>query len=266
MDARRRSLLLGAPALLLGCGGGSGADAPTPAPLQGTLATRIVRAGALGVDYGVQVYAPPGSAARDVLPLLLVLDGETWLDTVARAAEAAGLVLRVAGINSVSRRDTDYVPPNTCTAGGGGQAAYLAFLRDELLPALQADLGVNPARRALFGHSHGGGFVLYALLAEAAGTPVFRDHIACDASLGCYYDTALAWQAAYAAASRRLPARLHLSHASAGNVLSNRPWAEALRARGFDELLLREQAYSGSHAGIVPQAVADALAWLRAAG
>jgi predicted alpha/beta superfamily hydrolase len=266
MDAQRRSWLLAAPALLLGCGGGGGESAPaTPAPLQGQVETQIVRARALGVDYGVRLYTPPVAAGpRAALPLWVVLDGENWLDTVARASESAATPVLVAAVNSVSRRDTDYVPPNTCTSGGGGQAAYLAFLRDELLPAVQAQLGGHTGRRVLWGHSHGGGFVLQALLAEPTRPRVFDDHVACDASLGCYYDTAIAWQAAHAAAVRRLPARLHLSHASAGNVLSNVPWADALAARGFEGLVMRTQAYTGSHAGIVPQAVADALAWLRA--
>ncbi len=266
LNPGRRALLLGAPALLLGCGGGGGggsSPAP-PAPLQGTVETRVVRARALGLDYGLQVYLPPGSSApRDTLPVVLVLDGETWFETVARGAEAVGLQALVVGVNSVSRRDLDYVPANSCTAGGGGQAAYLAMLRDDVLPAVQAQFGGHAGRRALFGHSHGGGFVLYAMLAERAGAHAFRDYLACDASLGCYYDTAIGWIDAYAAAQRRLPVRLHLSHASAGNVLSNVPWAEALAARRFDDLALRPQAYSGSHTGIVPQAVADGLASLR---
>ena len=263
MDLRRRSWLLSAPALLLGCGGGGGDGPAPPAPLQGTVQTIVVPARALGADYAVRLYTPPAAAGpRAALPLWVVLDGENWLDAVARASEAAGTPVLVAAVNSASRRDLDYVPPNVCTSGGGGQAAYLAFLRGELLPAVQAQFGGHTGRRVLWGHSHGGGFVLHALLADPGGTPAFDDHVACDASLGCYFDTAVGWQAAYAAVAQRLPARLHLSHASAGNVLSNLPWGDALAARGFEGLVMRRQGFTGSHGGIVPQAVADAMAWL----
>ena len=34
----------------------------------------------------------------------------------------------------------------------------------------------------------------------------------------------------------------------------------------FDGFEFRPQAYSGSHSGIVPQAIADGLNWLRTAG
>jgi hypothetical protein len=267
-DARRRALMLGLPSLLLGCGGGGGGDSPPePPPLEGTLDARTLRVSGTGVSYPLRLYLPPASAGpRSALPVLYVLDGETWFDTVVRAAEATRTRALVVGINSASRRDLDLVPPNTCTAGGGGQAAFLRVVREEMLPFVQAEFGGDASQRALFGHSHGGGFVLFAMLADTPGRHAFRHYLACDASLGCYYDTAIGWLDAYAAAQRTLPVRLMLSHASQGNVLSNVPWAEALAARRLEGLDFRAQAYTGSHGGIVPQAVSDGLTWLRAAG
>lgn len=267
-DVRRRALLLGLPSLLLGCGGGGGGDsASEPPPLEGSLDARTLRATGSGVEYPLRLYLPPASAGpRAALPVVYVLDGETWFDTVVRAAEATRTRALVVGINSASRRNLDLVPPNTCTAGGGGQVAFLDVLRREMLPFVQAEFGGDASQRALFGHSHGGGFVLFAMLAEAPGTHAFRHYLACDASLGCYYDTAVGWLDAYAAAQRTLPTRLMLSHASQGNVLSNVPWADALAARRLDALDFRQQAYTGSHGGIVPQAITDGLNWLRPAG
>jgi hypothetical protein len=264
----RRALLFALPALLWGCGGGGGGggDDPPP-PLQGTLDSRILRASAIGVDYGLRVYLPPAAAGpRANLPIVYVLDGETWFDTLVRRVEASSGWALVVGISSASRRDTDFVPPNSCTSGGGGQAAYLGFLRGELLPIVEGLFGGDPQQRMLFGHSHGGSFVLYAMLAEAPGRHGFRGYMACDASLGCMFDTAMAWQDSYAAAQRVLPVRLHLSHASEGNVLSNVPYADALVARRFEGFEFRPQAYNGSHGGIVPQAIADGLAFVRGAG
>ena len=262
----RRSLLLTLPALLWGCGGGGGGGEETP-PLQGTLDTRILRAAGIGIDYGLRVYLPPASAgARSAMPVIYALDGESWFDTLARSVEASRRWAIVVAINSVSRRNIDFVPGNSCTPGGGGQAAYLAFLRGELVPYIDDQFGGDPAQRVLFGHSHGGSFVLYAMLAESAGRHGFRSYLACDASLGCMYDTALTWLDGYAAAQRVLPVRLHLSHASGGNVLSNVPYADALVARNFNGFEFRPQAYTGSHNGIVPQAISDGLAFVRSAG
>jgi Putative esterase len=261
----RRTLLLTLPALLWGCGGGGGGDdAP---PLQGTLDARILRANVIGVDYGLRVYLPPASAGpRENLPIVYALDGESWFDTLVRSVEASRGWALVVGINSVSRRNIDFVPPNSCTGGGGGQAAYLDFLRGELAPYVESQFGGDPRQRVLFGHSHGGSFVLYAMLAETPGRHGFRGYIASDSSLGCMFDTAMAWQDSYAAAQRALPVRLHLSHASAGNVLSNVPYADALAARRFEGFEFRPQAYGGSHSGIVPQAINDGLAFVRGAG
>jgi hypothetical protein len=266
-QATRRALMLGLPALLLGCGGGGGGAEPPPPPLEGSLDARILRASRIGVDYGLQVYLPPLAAGpRENLPIVYALDGETWFDTLVRSVESSRTRAVLVGINSVSRRNLDFVPPNSCTAGGGGQAPYLDFLRTEVLPYIEGLFGGDPRQRMLFGHSHGGSFVLYALLAEAPGTHAFRGYMACDASLGCLFDTAMLWQERYAAAHRALPVRLHLSHASSGNVLSNVPYADALAARRFEGFGLQPQAYSGSHSGIVPQAIADGLAYVRGGG
>jgi hypothetical protein len=266
-QATRRALMLGLPALLLGCGGGGGGAEPPPPPLEGSLDARILAASRIGVDYGLRVYLPPLSAGpRENLPIVYALDGETWFDTLVRSVESSRTRAVLVGINSVSRRNLDFVPPNTCTAGGGGQALYLDFLRNEVLPFTEDLFGGDPRQRVLFGHSHGGSFVLYALLSEAPGTHAFRGYMACDASLGCMFDTATLWQDRYAAAHRALPVRLHLSHASSGNVLSNVPYADALAARRFDGFEFRPQAYSGSHSGIVPQAIADGLDFVRSGG
>ena len=266
-QATRRALMLGLPALLLGCGGGGGGAEPPPPPLEGSLDARILRANRIGVDYGLRVYLPPLAAGpRENLPIVYALDGETWFDTLVRSVESSRTRAVLVGINSVSRRNLDFVPPNSCTAGGGGQAPYLDFLRNEVLPYIEGLFGGDPRQRVLFGHSHGGSFVLYALLAEAPGTHAFRGYMACDASLGCMFDTAMLWHDRYAEVHRALPVRLHLSHASSGNVLSNVPYADALAARRFEGFGFQPQAYSGSHSGIVPQAIADGLAYVRSSG
>ncbi|MEH3143884.1 MAG: alpha/beta hydrolase-fold protein [Methylobacterium frigidaeris] len=72
-----------------------------------------------------------------------------------------------------SRRSWDYTPPpgrsyppfrpDGPAVRTGGAAAFLRFVVDELGPAIERRCRIDRSRRALFGHSFGGLFVLYAL-------------------------------------------------------------------------------------------------------
>jgi len=50
--------------------------------------------------------------------------------------------------------------PDKTTDGYGGQAAYIRFLGNQLLPHVQSRLNADPGRRVLLGHSLAGYFVL----------------------------------------------------------------------------------------------------------
>jgi len=81
---------------------------------------------------------------------------------------------------AVNKRDTDFLaeaPPG----GKAGAAAFEAFLKTELLPAVERRVRGDPARRVLVGQSFGGTFVLYSALADPdlfwgriASNPSFR--------------------------------------------------------------------------------------------
>ncbi|MBI5720313.1 MAG: hypothetical protein HZC37_21775 [Burkholderiales bacterium] len=165
----------------------------------------------------------------------------------------------IVGIGNNAARATDYVPPNSCTPEGGGHAAYLAFIRSELIPYIELAVGGSPARRALLGHSHGGSFVYYALFADAPGAHLFNAYLASDSSMGCMPSVVESWEAAYAASFAALPVRLHMSH-TATNTL-DAAFAQRIRDRRYTQLSAHEQAYGGTHTGIIPMAFADAVAF-----
>ena len=150
--------------------------------------------------------------------------------------------------------------------GGGGQAAYFDFLRLELIPYVEGTFGGHPGRRALFGHSHGGSFVLFAMFSEPADRHSFAACLSCDASIGCMVPSAYGWEASYAALYPTLPVRLHLSYASAGNAAANMAYADTIAQRDYRDLTFVAQVYPGTHGGIVPQALADAVAFAFAGG
>lgn len=278
VQAARRGLLIAGVAALAGlsaCGGGGGgpsdaspgAPPAPPPPAAGGLQTLSLTSQATGSTYSVLTFVPPAAAARvRELPIVYALDGETWFQTLVDLAQA-GLPMVVVAVHSGGQRSRDYVPGNTCTPGGGGHERFFEFVRLELLPQIEARIGGDPRQRILFGHSHGGSFVLYALFAQATGQRSFQAYLASDASIGCMSGTVYQWAQAHlggGAAPPVPPVRLHLSYASLGNAQANAEFASFLTGRAAADLDLRTQLYSGSHSGIVPQALADGLAFAAA--
>lgn len=256
---RLSSLLCGLTLLpMLGCGGGGGGDAASS--VQGTIESYSITSTVNGYTYPLRVYVPPISAGpRATLPVVYALDGDWWFTQLVDIAENTKARQVVVGIGNNANRATDYVPPNNCTPSGGGHAAFLAFVRSELVPFIERTVGGDPTRRALLGHSHGGSFVYYALFAEPPGSRVFHAYLASDSSIGCMPGVADAWEAAYAASGSALPVRLHVSH-TVGNTV-DRALAQRIGDRHHAGLVMLEQAYVGSHTGIIPAAFTDALAF-----
>lgn len=236
------------------CGGGS----ETSPPMQGSTESLTITSRTNGSTYPLRIYLPPAAAGpRARLPIVYALDGDWWFPQLVDIAEATKAQAIVVGIGNNANRAVDYVPANTCTAGGGGQAAYLAFIRHELIPFIEGTVGGDPARRALLGHSHGGSFVYFALFADTPGAHLFSTYLASDSSVGCMPATVDAWDSTYAASFGELPVRVHISHTP--NNGYDIAFAQRIRDRGYARLVLREQAYNGTHTGIIPAAFADAL-------
>ncbi len=111
--------------------------------------------------------------------VLYLLDGNAALAALRPEwlAERPGLVLAAVGYPdtvgfALERRSLDYTPPPPPDWDGGsrraldrphgGAAAFLARLSGEIVPAVEAQLGVKNPQRALWGHSYGGLFTLWA--------------------------------------------------------------------------------------------------------
>ena len=140
------------------------APAPDPTP------DHVVESAVLGERRRVEVALPAGYAATPEAryPLLVTLDGPDHLAHSAHSADALatldlGPETIVAAVrNEPGRRDRDLLPP--ADGAPSGQAdRFLAFLADELRPALDS-LYRTDGTAALAGHSYGGTFATYAWL------------------------------------------------------------------------------------------------------
>ncbi|MBR1131896.1 alpha/beta hydrolase [Bradyrhizobium iriomotense] len=142
-----------------------------------------LRSSETGLRYEIFVYVPEIEPPVGGFPVIYVLDGNSDFITVAetvrrvsRRPKATGIVPAiVVGIGypntngyNTNRRHLDFtrgpadasVFPDKAIDGCGGQAAYIRFLGNQLLPHVQSRLNVDPDRRILLGHSLAGYFVL----------------------------------------------------------------------------------------------------------
>jgi Putative esterase len=242
--------------LLVGCGGGSGGGTA----VEGSRQYQSIVSRGTGTIYPLSLYLPPASAGpKDRLPVVYVLDGESWFETLVGIVEANRMPVIIVAITSAGQRSRDFVPANSCTPNGGGHVDYLAFMRQELIPFVEATVGGDPTRRILFGHSHGGSFALFSMFSEPPGKHTFKTYVASDSSLGCMPAEVSAWEEGFAAASRQLPVRLHLSYASQGNYQVNLNYAAVIAQRSYSGFEFVAKAYEGSHSGIVPQVLGEAM-------
>lgn len=155
-------------------------DALEDEPVDENASRFTVRSGILNEDrdYTIRLPGSYASDSRRRYPVLYVLDGQSQ---AGHTADSAALMARidampeiiVVGVSSMDgeTRNRDYTPPgmrlDTDRPGGetGAGDRFLAFFRDELIPAVER--GHRTMRpRMLAGWSRGGLFVTWSLIAE----------------------------------------------------------------------------------------------------
>ncbi|MFT4116281.1 alpha/beta hydrolase [Bradyrhizobium sp.] len=158
-----------------------------------------------GRDYRIFVWQPE-PRPREPMPVLYLLDGNGTFPIAAaalalqsRRAERTGVAPSViVGIGyptshwiDAGRRTYDYTPPvaagrlaqrpgNRAWDETGGADLFLDFIERELSPFIAREFAIDPDRTALFGHSFGGLFALYALLTRPR---LVRSYVAASPSI-----------------------------------------------------------------------------------
>jgi predicted alpha/beta superfamily hydrolase len=159
-----------------------------------------------GNEFSIFVARPRAAAGEASLPVLHLLDANASFGTMVEAVRLRGERPEVSGVTpawvvgigfptdqplDMVRRTYHYTPPSDRLVmperpGGapwprmGGANGFLDFLDTILRPELARRYGIGDARRAIFGHSFGGLFVLHALFTRPS---LFDAYIAASPSI-----------------------------------------------------------------------------------
>jgi len=197
-----------------------------------------------GAGYRIFVYCPQVSPPPSGFPVMYVLDGNatfgTAVDTVAlqmKRTKSTGVPpCIIVGIGyptpdliDIQRRQHDYTP--------AGAPAFSDFVENELKPALQARLPIDPEMQALFGHSLGGLYTVWSLFTRPH---TFRSYMAASPSFWWNDRVVLKYEARFLRhlyASTRTP-RLLVTAGSLEGVPPQLPTTAFARSMAEDAALM----------------------------
>ena len=269
-DRLFRALWVAAAVALTACGGGGdGAPAapstPPPAGVAGQVIATTIASQQNGFSYSIQIYLPTSyGTGTATLPAIYVTEGDapygpqgsSRFSAFQAAMQRRDTQAILVGISGTARRNTDFLLP--------GAAGYLHYIVNELAPTIERNYRADPRRRALSGLSHGGYFVVAALVLEGSGgAPSFSHYLSTDTSIGGH-----ASRAEYLEFERRLdvstPRTLSTTLFITGAREFNLPVADAIHqqmaAHAHPGLTLIRAGYETSHVGADLPAFEEALA------
>lgn len=261
-------VLLGA--TLTACGGGNGssggsATATPPAQAAGQVISTSVDATQNGNTYAIQIFLPASYArGTTVLPVIYATEGDALygaggsqsrFDAFKEEMQSRGTQAILVGIGGTARRNTDFLLP--------GAEQYLHFITKDLAPSIERKYRADPKKRALSGLSHGGYFVVAALVLEAsAGSVSFSHYLSTESSFGAHGSTAafLDFEDRLARSVRSAPATLFLAGArnSNGPVVVD-PLYVQMASQALPGLTLLKATYDTTHVGADMPAFREAL-------
>ena len=148
--------------------------------------------------------------------------------------------------------------------GSGGAPGFLRFIREELIPHVEAEYRVDPRRgRALYGHSLGGLFAFYSLL-EGEGT--FRRFIVGSPILGWDQGFPFELEDRFSTTHSSLPARAFFSVGrleSEENLSNLRKMLEVLDKREYDGFEFTSHFFENErHTSSVPVTISRGLRYI----
>ncbi|MFH1763372.1 MAG: alpha/beta hydrolase-fold protein [Gemmatimonadota bacterium] len=163
-------------------------------------------------------------------------------------------------------------PSYPAPEGSGGAPEFLAFLRNELIPYIEAHYRVQSDGRALLGHSFGGLFALHALF---FGEGTFSRFVVGSPAIWWDHDITFRHEEEFTAGQDSLGARVFLSVGLSEEpedgsglapyrmVTNVRTLAETLTTRQYRGLEVRTHFFEGeTHMSVVPATISRGLRYI----
>jgi hypothetical protein len=263
----RRTALLAIAGALAACGGGGSGDNGAPSEAVGQVINSTLRSTATGSTYPIQVFLPQSYATGTAsLPVIYATEGDapygssgsgsfrTRFDTFKEVMQRLGTQAILVGIGGTAWRGTDFLLP--------GASKYLDFILKELAVSIERQYRADPKRGVLSGLSHGGYFVLAALVleAEAGLAPSFSHYLSTELSFGEHTSPAGVLAFEKRIDGKPLPATLFIAGARNGNhPLIGIPLYNQMAAQNLPGLVLLKAEYEASHVGADVPAFEDAM-------
>ena len=150
-----------------------------------------------GIDYRIFVAAPAEKAPAEGFPVVYMTDGNRMLPIAARLMEEnpkfnavfVGVgyptedkdeIVRLRYFDLTPPTPDDLIPVRFNVPKTGGRDAFFDFLDHQVKAEIEGRFPIDPTKQALFGHSLGGLFTLYALFNH---TDSFQSYSAGDPSI-----------------------------------------------------------------------------------
>lgn len=152
---------------------------------------------ASGIDYRIFTAAPAEKAPSEGFPVIYMTDGNRMLPIAAKLmtenpklkAVFVGIgyptddkdeIVRLRYFDLTPPTPDELIPVQTNIPKTGGRDAFFTFLNHQVKAEIEGRFPIDPNRQALFGHSLGGLFTLYALFNH---TDSFQTYSAGDPSI-----------------------------------------------------------------------------------
>lgn len=188
----------------------------------------------------------------------MALCGPTSDAVVVGIGYANGIQTNEAWVDFIAMRDHDLTPvrdeeeekkmqerrKRQVKTGGAGD--FLEFIGEEIISLVESSYRVDESERTLVGHSHGGLFVLFALLQNPGQ---FKNYISGSPSIYWKGQVILEIEKAFASEQSALPARLFLSMGELEKDDSNDSFDGMLRlfdqleSRGYEQFEIVKKIY-----------------------
>ncbi len=190
---------------------------PDPDARPGVLDQLVIPSRALERDCAVTMYLPARFRRTATYPLLVVHDGDDFLQYASAKVVLDNLIHRL----DIAEMVVAFVNPGNRLVEYANSAAHSRFINDELVPGLESDLPLigQPSGRCLLGSSFGAIAALsaanrspdrYGALALMSGSFVFTD-IATDHGGGPAFDPVVKFVNRFRARPRRVADRAFVS-------------------------------------------------------